>query len=119
MTPAGLYASSALLGGLGAWIIARFAGRLGLLDHPNERSSHSVPKPKGGGIGILAAFIFTSLFLNISFTFWVPGAFIALLSFWGDKFDLSPKIRLPLQFIAAILVMMEIYPFHLRLGIIC
>jgi Fuc2NAc and GlcNAc transferase len=28
-----------------------------LLDVPNERSSHSVPTPRGGGVGILAAFI--------------------------------------------------------------
>ncbi|GJL97551.1 MAG: glycosyl transferase [Hyphobacterium sp.] len=27
----------------------------GVLDHPNHRSSHSVPIPRGGGLGILAA----------------------------------------------------------------
>ncbi|MFH0814027.1 MAG: hypothetical protein V2A69_14500 [Pseudomonadota bacterium] len=81
MTPAGLYASSALLGGLGAWIIARIGGRLVLLDHPNERSSHKEPTPKGGGIGILAAFLFASIIIDVPIVFWAPSAFIALMGF--------------------------------------
>lgn len=35
-------------------LIARNASRLGLLDVPNERSSHVSSTPRGGGIGILA-----------------------------------------------------------------
>ncbi len=31
--------------------------RLGALDHPGARSSHSVPTPKGGGVGIGAAYV--------------------------------------------------------------
>ncbi len=40
---------------LSAVIVAAMC-RLGTLDHPVERSSHSRPTPKGGGIGILACF---------------------------------------------------------------
>jgi Fuc2NAc and GlcNAc transferase len=70
MTAVGLYISSALMGGIGAWIIGRFAGKLGLLDHPNERSSHKEPTPKGGGIGILAALLFVSIIAGVPFGFW-------------------------------------------------
>ena len=35
-----------------AWLVARNAARLGLLDVPNERSSHVSTTPRGGGIGI-------------------------------------------------------------------
>ena len=35
-----------------AWMI-----RVGALDHPVARSSHSVPTPKGGGVGIVAAML--------------------------------------------------------------
>jgi len=98
MTPAGMYMSSVFLGGLGAWIIACFAGRLGLLDHPNERSSHSDPTPKGGGVGILAAFVLVSALTSLPLIFWVPAAFLALIGFLTDIFDFSPKVRLPFQF---------------------
>ena len=37
-----------------AWLVARNATRLGLLDVPNERSSHVSTTPRGGGIGIVA-----------------------------------------------------------------
>ncbi|MEE2525269.1 hypothetical protein V0U79_02750 [Hyphobacterium sp. HN65] len=34
-----------------SWMVRRAA----ILDHPNARSSHSTPTPRGGGLGILAA----------------------------------------------------------------
>jgi len=30
-------------------MIRRYAERRQIIDHPNERSSHSVPTPRGGG----------------------------------------------------------------------
>jgi len=33
------------------WLVKR----AGILDHPNHRSSHSTPTPRGGGLGVLAA----------------------------------------------------------------
>ena len=35
-------------------LVARNSARLGLIDVPNERSSHLSPTPRGGGIGIVA-----------------------------------------------------------------
>jgi Fuc2NAc and GlcNAc transferase len=37
--------------------------RYGVLDIPNSRSSHTVPVPRGGGIGIVAAFLLAVLYL--------------------------------------------------------
>jgi len=99
-----LYIASLLLGGVGAWFISRYAVRLGLMDVPNERSSHEIamPVPKGGGIGILAAFVLGSVWLGISASFWLSATLLALLSFFGDRVDISPKLRLLVQFIAAL-----------------
>src|SRR5690348_1776905 len=36
-------------------VIKRTAGRLGLIDVPNERSSHALPMPRGGGVAIAIA----------------------------------------------------------------
>ena len=35
----------------------RYALEVGLLDRPNERSSHSVPTPRGGGVAIVVSFL--------------------------------------------------------------
>lgn len=93
-----------ILSGAGAWFIGKSAPTLGLVDHPNERSSHAVPIPKGGGIGILAAFVLSSLILRIPLSFWLSATILAIASFIGDRVPISPKFRLPLQFIAALIL---------------
>ena len=103
-----LYSVCIILGGAGAWLISRWGRALGLLDKPNERSSHKGLVPKGGGIGILAAFVVSSLLLNIPPGFWLPITFLALFSFCGDRIAFSPKFRLSLQFIAAIIFLFGI-----------
>lgn len=95
---------SFLLGGLGAYAIKSFAAQWGLLDCPNDRSSHKRPTPKGGGVGILAAFMVAAWMLNIPYAFWLPAVFVSLLGLVCDRLDFSPKIRLLLQFSLALLL---------------
>lgn len=101
-----LYIICLFLGGAGAWLISRWGMALGLLDKPNERSSHEGVVPKGGGIGLLAAFVFASLFLEEPLAFWLPATFLALFSLLGDRIEISPKIRLSVQFVAALILIM-------------
>lgn len=98
-----LFSLSLILGSIGACIIKNFAFKWGFVDNPKERSSHERPTPKGGAIGILTAFIFSSVILDLPPTFWSPAVILALVSLWGDKYDLSPKIRLPFQLAAALI----------------
>lgn len=105
MIMAGLfYFLSFLLGVLGAWTISFFARKLGMLDYPNERSSHSDPTPKGGGVGILVAFIAGALWWHIPLIFWMPACVVSLASFWGDYREISFKIRLSVQICSAVIV---------------
>ena len=97
-----------VLGSAGAWIISKSASKLGLVDCPDERSSHVMPTSKGGGIGILTAFVLAALFLEIPLAFWLSATFLALFSFLGDKFKISPKFRLPVQFIAALVLIFPV-----------
>jgi Fuc2NAc and GlcNAc transferase len=99
-----LYLISLILGGAGGWIISKWGIRLSLVDHPNERSSHNIVTPKGGGIGILVAFVFCSLYTKISYWFWVPAVGVSVLGFLTDRFDILPQVRLVLQFIAGLIV---------------
>jgi Fuc2NAc and GlcNAc transferase len=108
MTNLFLYIVCLILGGAGAWLISRWGKILGLLDKPNERSSHKELVPKGGGVGILATFVVSSLLLNIPSGFWLPITAIALFSLCADRIEFSPKFRLSLQFIAAIILLFGI-----------
>lgn len=58
MTDLGVGATAAgaalLVSAVGTWLMLRGTRRWELLDRPNERSSHGVPTPTGGGLGIIA-----------------------------------------------------------------
>lgn len=87
------------LGALGAFLVSRFGWRLGLIDQPSARSSHSHETPKGGGIGMAAAFLLTAVVLDMPIAFWLPLGVLAGLSLRGDQVEISPKLRLLMQFV--------------------
>ncbi|BBO87641.1 MraY family glycosyltransferase [Desulfosarcina ovata] len=91
------------LGSLGAWLILRYAGTIDLLDHSNDRSSHKGVIPKGGGIGILAAIVISSISAKITPAFWGAATALSFISLLGDRKEISPKLRLTVQFISAII----------------
>ncbi len=96
----------------GAWFISKYGHHFDLLDKPNGHSSHTSATPKGGGIGILAAFILLSFFLKLPVTFWMPAAILSIVSFLGDRFDISPLIRLLSQFAASVIFLMGSWNNH-------
>ncbi len=98
------------LGAAGAWLIAGMAFREHLLDTPNERSSHTVPTPRGGGVGILAAFIMAGLTLRIPTTFLFAAILISAVSFYGDYIRISIKFRLVFQIISALMLLFPLLP---------
>ncbi len=91
-------------------LMRRFALRHALLDVPNERSAHSVPTPRGGGIAIAAAF-FSSLALLL---WWgvLPraaglallggGLLVATIGAWDDRRHVAPPWRLLAHVVAAL-----------------
>ena len=84
---------------LGSWVIMKYGEMIGVIDRPSKRSSHHDNIPKGGGLGILAAFVFSSLVLNIPLFIWLPALMISLASFWGaDKYILPVSHRLGIHF---------------------
>lgn len=95
------YGLSLGLGGIGALSVALWGERLQLLDTPNHRSSHEKTTPRGGGIGILAAFGVLAGLLSFPLYFWVPAVLVALVSFGGDRFQLGVVARLLVQFLMA------------------
>ena len=108
-----LFLTSLVFGGLGAWLIGRHGARFGFTDEPNERSSHKVPTPKGGGIGILTAFLVAAIVVGIPLLCWLPTVIVAALSFLGDKLEFSVKFRLLSQLAAAAVVLVTTRLLHL------
>jgi len=107
MTPIILFIALTILSYLGVWIIRRYAERRDLLDHPNERSSHSMPTPRGGGLAIVLIVTGTGLWfvrgedLKRDLVFIVCGAVIAFLGWRDDLHSLSPRVRFAVQGLVA------------------
>ncbi|GGT80648.1 glycosyl transferase [Aliarcobacter butzleri] len=75
----------------------------------NERSSHTVPTPHGGGIAIAITWFIGLFYIyfigqieNNLFYALLFGAVISIVSFFDDIYELSPKLRLIIQAIVAI-----------------
>lgn len=114
-------------GWLGTLAIRRLASRVGLVQSPNERSSHSVPTPQGGGVAIAVIAIATAALAgSMQPGFLVVAAVCAVIAGVGladDLLDLSPALRFPVQgMVIAVLVGWAlplpdmILPFGLTLG---
>jgi len=93
------------------YVVRLLALKKSIIDIPNERSSHTIPTPRGGGL----AFVFVwYLFITISYFFLhaieknlyfalLSSSIIALVGFIDDIKGLSPRIRLISQVFASIL----------------
>jgi Fuc2NAc and GlcNAc transferase len=89
-----------------------------ILDAPISRSMHTTPTPRGGGVGFVITIIvysifylkknfITSNFFNVIF----QSSFgVSILGFIDDKYNLSAKIRLIIEFFMAVLILLN-YPF--------
>lgn len=87
-------------------LIRRYTLKTNLLDMPNERSSHSVATPRGGGLSIVVIFLVCVGFYNLLPTntviaFIGSGALAAGIGFWDDQGHIAARWRLLSHFIAA------------------
>lgn len=102
---------SFLLSVFSSFIVSKLGLKFSLIDAPNQRSSHSNPTPRGGGIGICLSFILVPFLLlspySSRFTeFTIIAGFAGLLGFIEDRFKLSYKFRLLIQLILSALVVL-------------
>ncbi|MFY9092918.1 glycosyltransferase family 4 protein [Aliarcobacter butzleri] len=91
------------------FFIKNYMIKKSLVASVNERSSHTVPTPHGGGIAIAITW-----FIGLFYLFFIGqieenlfyallfGAVISIVSFFDDIYELSPKVRLIIQAIVAI-----------------
>ena len=105
-----LYIFLLILSFISTFFIKNYAIKKSLVAEVNDRSSHTVPIPHGGGIAIAITW-----FLGITYLFFIDtinvslyyaliiGIIISVVSYFDDLFELSAKIRLLIQALVAVL----------------
>lgn len=101
-------------------LLINHARKSGLIDRPNERSSHKVPTPRGGGVGFVITFFIAAIGVELfavqstenrfNFVGWlIPSVAVAVLGFIDDRFSLRASRRLAVQSAAAIASLVVIF----------
>ena len=87
-----------------------YALKKNIIDNPNERSSHSVPTPRGGGVAVVCSYLLAlavliysqQLTVHIGLTLIGAGFVIALIGFLDDHGHINSMLRLAIHFLVAI-----------------
>ena len=110
----------------GTGLVRRFALARALLDIPNERSSHSTPTPRGGGVAIVLV-VLAGILVGAAGG-WVRGSVaialvpsgmaVALVSWIDDRRSVPRRIRFLVHLAAAAWVVYCFGPAPLGLGLL-
>jgi len=105
-----LAATSAIASFVMTWVVRRQMLHNGFLDYPNERSSHTSPTPRGGGIAVLFAValaigiaaLVSEIDTHLVSVLGCGGFLLAAIGFWDDRRGVPVQVRLAVHFIVAI-----------------
>src|SRR5258708_24473188 len=105
---------SILIAYLSTPFVIKFAWKFGLIDDPQKNKHpkviHTKPTPRGGGLAIfISIFISSLIFLHFDvrlFAILLGAIIILIIGLLDDKFNLSPYLRLVIQFVAAAIPVM-------------
>lgn len=104
---AGVFGGALIVSYIMGFAVYQFLLRMQVLDCPNKRSSHAIPTPRGGGVGImlvvwagLALFIIEKHALYIG-TIVIASIWLAAVSFIDDRHSVPWRIRMGVQAVAA------------------
>lgn len=106
----GLTTLTFLIAVIGTGLLRHRALARGLLDVPNERSSHTVATPRGGGAAIVFAVLLALTVLfgrgRIQWSLFAAlaggGGAVAVIGYLDDRYQLRTSVRLAVHFGAAI-----------------
>ena len=104
----------ALTAGAASWLLLRTLIpqlKQRLLDQPNDRSAHTTPTPRGGGVAfVLVTLLFSSLLLLVgpSPALWIPWicAPLAVVGLLDDRLNLPALLRYGIQILTAIALLL-------------
>ena len=101
------------------YFMRAYAFKKNIIDNPNERSSHSVPTPRGGGVAVVGSYLLAlavliynqQMTVHIGLTLIAAGFVIALLGFLDDHGHINSMLRLAVHFLVAIGVVISLGGF--------
>jgi Fuc2NAc and GlcNAc transferase len=108
------------LSATGTFLVREYSARRGLLDRPNQRSSHTVPTPRLGGVAIAAATLagwvslpvpagaLDALVLRAA----IGGGIAALVGLVDDLMTLSPPVKFGGEVVAVVVPLSLGFPAH-------
>ncbi|MBU2180929.1 MAG: glycosyltransferase family 4 protein [Gammaproteobacteria bacterium] len=90
-------------------LLRSYALKRNVLDVPNQRSSHKVPTPRGGGVAVVICYLVFIAFMGISHLLpllltaglLASGLLVALIGFLDDHGHVKASLRLLVHFTAA------------------
>ncbi|NEU10267.1 glycosyltransferase family 4 protein [Flavihumibacter sp. R14] len=95
------------------------ADRYNIIDHPNERSSHSEVTLRGGGIIFPVAILCYSLYAGFEYHNLLLGLLcISFISFWDDIHTASSKLRIVFHLMAVTFLFFELRLFQLPIWVV-
>ena len=104
-----IYIALLLLSFTLTYFIKNYYIKNAILEEINERSSHTISTPHGGGIALSLTWFIGLFYLNYIneidtnlFYALLVGSIISIVSFFDDIYDLDPKIRLLAQAVVAL-----------------
>lgn len=113
-TSAVIFGAAAAASYLLGFSVRRWLVRWQVVDHPNLRSSHETPTPRGGGLGMMAVVLLGGAWVNgqgagmLAWTVLVSTAVVAVVSFWDDRRSLPWQARFGVQTVVAVIVSAEL-----------
>jgi UDP-N-acetylmuramyl pentapeptide phosphotransferase/UDP-N-acetylglucosamine-1-phosphate transferase len=122
LSPAVVAIATGLLCWITTWALITLLRQRAVLDRPNERSSHRVPTPRGGGIAVTGSILLAwlALYRAGSATTGMIGValgagVLAVISWVDDLRGLSPGVRLVTQLVAVAIGILALPETHNRL----
>jgi Fuc2NAc and GlcNAc transferase len=101
----------------GVWIFRRWSSRREIFDIPNERSSHTEPTLRGGGVIIVIICLFAFLILSIFsgqqiiWSYLIGALIVSIVSLFDDVKTISPFWRFLCHSLAAGMVIWQVQGF--------
>ena len=91
------------------YTITKISEQMGMVDIPNERSSHINPIPRGAGVGIFLAFLIVLLLYHMPFVllhkgFMLGTLVVFLTGVYDDNRGVKPKIKFAAITVATLLI---------------
>ena len=108
-----IYSTLVLLASLLLTVLIRqYALQRKVLDIPNQRSSHSIPTPRGGGLAIVIAFTLAVVYVFLNgqldigrMACFLAGLLVAAIGFWDDHAHVPARWRFLVHFLASLMAL--------------